>query len=165
MQIELTPEQDSIASRWVAAGRYPGRFAVVVSGLELLRRLEGARRALNGSRSEGLFQAQADGFFLVDLTHDPKGKKYEEDEAERVLDQVVQTSIEDKVFDCVDIGIEEALKIVDRREQAIVAFNNSLLSAVAESELNGYHELDDVLAEIDEIIEAEELKQRVPAAE
>ncbi|HEY1933117.1 MAG TPA: type II toxin-antitoxin system ParD family antitoxin [Acetobacteraceae bacterium] len=52
--------------------------------------------------------------------------------------------------------VAAGLSLLQRREQARAEFVNSLQEAEAESERDGWHSLDDVLADMDAIIAAAE---------
>jgi len=58
-----------------------------------------------------------------------------------------------------DAIVRTGIDLVRRRDTARAAFMASLEAALRESEQNGFHTLDDVLAELDEIIADEERAQ------
>jgi putative addiction module CopG family antidote len=73
-------------------------------------------------------------------------------ELERFATEAIATGRYRDVSDLITAG----LNLLQRHEQACAAFARSLEEAAAESERDGWHSLDDVLADMDGIIAAAE---------
>ncbi len=72
------------------------------------------------------------------------------------LEQFAAEAIASGRFRTVDEVVRTGMELLRRREQARAVFVASLEDAQAEAERDGWHSLDDVLAEMDRIIDAAE---------
>ena len=75
------------------------------------------------------------------------------------LEQFVTEAIASGRFRDIEDVVRTGVDLVRRREKARAEFIASLEAAQRDGEQNGFHSLDDVLAEIDDIIGEEERTQ------